>query len=192
MTLYAVPHRMTRRSRYVVLMTTVALAVVVVIVATILSRATDAAAVPGPPAPPLATAGREAAGAVVAGSEGVDPELAARFAAAQEAAAADGVVLTITSGKRSTQEQQELVDEAVTRYGSVQEAHRWVLPPGSSAHVQGLALDVGPTAGALWLGRHGLEFGLCRTYANEVWHFEMLPDGQTECPQMHEDSSWGW
>jgi len=123
---------------------------------------------------------------------GVDPELARRFLDAQAAAAADGVSLTITSGKRSVEEQQELVDAAITRYGSKHEASRWVLPPETSAHVVGLALDVGPTAGAYWLGEHGLEFGLCRTYANEVWHFEKLPDDRTACAPMHDDSSSGW
>jgi hypothetical protein len=67
-----------------------------------------------------------------------------------------------------------------------------VLPPESSAHVQGRAIDVGPTDGALWLEQHGLELGLCRTYANELWHFEMLADGADQCPEMHLDSSSGW
>ncbi|WP_222593221.1 D-alanyl-D-alanine carboxypeptidase family protein [Cellulomonas composti] len=123
---------------------------------------------------------------------GLDPELARRFARAQDAAAADGVDLTLTSGRRTAAEQQQLVDDALARYGSVREAHRWVLPPESSAHVQGLAIDVGPTAGALWLGEHGLEHGLCRAYENEVWHFEKLPDGADACPPMAADSSGGW
>jgi zinc D-Ala-D-Ala carboxypeptidase len=123
---------------------------------------------------------------------GLDGELATRFVEAQEAAAGAGVELTLTSGKRSAAEQQALVDAALKRYGSKAEAHRWVLPADSSAHVKGLALDVGPTAGARWLGKHGLEFGLCRTYANEVWHFEKLPEGRDTCPKQHDDSSWGW
>ena len=123
---------------------------------------------------------------------GVDDELAARFVRAQSAGADAGVELTLTSGKRSEAEQQALVDAAVERYGSKAEAHRWVLPPDSSAHVQGLAVDVGPAAGARWLGKHGLDFGLCRAYANEAWHFEKLPEGRDTCPKMHEDSSSGW
>lgn len=121
----------------------------------------------------------------------LDPELERRFAEASAAAAADGVELTLTSGWRTAEEQQRLVDQAVERYGTP-EAYRWVLPPERSAHVQGLAVDVGPTDGALWLEQHGLEHGLCRTYANELWHFEMLPDGATACAEMHPDSSWGW
>ncbi|MCG2799325.1 MAG: D-alanyl-D-alanine carboxypeptidase family protein [Cellulomonas sp.] len=122
----------------------------------------------------------------------LDTELARRFALAQQAAAADGVPLEITSGWRSAQDQQAIVDKALARHGDPVEAHRWVLPPELSAHVQGLAIDVGGTEGASWLTDHGLEFGLCRTYANEVWHFEKLPDGATDCPEPHVDSSWGW
>ena len=120
---------------------------------------------------------------------GLDPELARRFGVAQELAAADGVSLTLTSGWRSAEYQQELLDDAVEKYGSLQEARRWVLPPELSAHVQGTAIDVGPTDGALWLEAHGFELGLCRTYANELWHFEMLAGGAAQCPELHSDSS---
>lgn len=148
------------------------------------------------------TAGAASAGAVTPGSDavdaadpalaGVDTELARRITEAQAAAANDGVVLTITSAKRSAEEQQALVDAAITRHGSQEEASKWVLPPETSGHVQGLAVDVGPTEGALWLGEHGLDFGLCRVYANEMWHFEMLPADEPACAPMHEDSSGGW
>lgn len=134
----------------------------------------------GPDAPPRAD-----------GLDGVDADLAARFDAARAAADAEGVELRVTSGKRTPEEQQRLVDDAVATHG-VPEAYRWVLPPESSAHVQGLAVDVGPTQGAYWLAEHGVEFGLCQTYANEVWHFEKLPDGAGTCPEQHPDSSWGW
>lgn len=121
----------------------------------------------------------------------LDPDLAQRFADAQAAAAAEGVPLTLTSGWRSADDQQRLVDEAVVTYGSVEEAHRWVLPPELSSHVAGLAIDVGPVDGARWLEEHAGQFGLCRTYQNEWWHFEpMPPDGA--CPEPYVDSSWGW
>ncbi|WP_426594021.1 M15 family metallopeptidase [Cellulomonas sp. McL0617] len=184
MTLYVVPRRLRRPRRYLLAVVVVALAATAAVVASTLSRPSDAAARP--------LAGARAAVLPATGLEGVDQDLADRFAAARAAAAADGITLRVTSGKRSVAEQQKLVDDAVTKYGSTAEAHRWVLPPESSAHVQGLALDVGPTAGALWLGKHGVDFGLCRTYANEVWHFEKLPAGLTACPPMHDDSSWGW
>lgn len=119
-------------------------------------------------------------------------ELQRRFDEAASAAAADGVELRITSGWRTADEQERLVAEAVATYGSEAEAHRWVLPPARSAHVQGQAIDVGPVAGAAWLGEHGAQFGLCRTYANESWHFEPVIDPGGTCPQMYPDSSVGW
>lgn len=124
-------------------------------------------------------------------AQGLDAELAARFAAAQTAAAADGVELTLTSGWRSAAAQQEIVAATLERRGTP-EGYRWVLPPEESAHVQGLAIDVGPTEGAYWLQEHGPALGLCPTYANEVWHFEKLPEGRTQCPEPHADASWAW
>ncbi|MBE9927798.1 M15 family metallopeptidase [Cellulosimicrobium cellulans] len=123
---------------------------------------------------------------------GLDPELERRFDEARAAADAEGVELTLTSGWRTAAEQEQLVEAALERYGSPEEAHRWVLPPETSEHVAGLAIDVGPTDGALWLGEHGARFGLCRTYANEMWHFEAATDPGGTCPPMHEDASHGW
>lgn len=125
-------------------------------------------------------------------THGLDAALEDRFSEATADAAREGVTLTLTSGWRSAQLQQRLVDDAVTKYGSLEEARRWVLPPEASAHVAGLAIDVGPTAGALWLGERSEQYGLCRTYANEVWHFEPVIDPGGTCPAMREDSSAGW
>ena len=140
----------------------------------------------------LAARGSDLPSGAPQAATGLDPELQRRFDTARAAAAADGVELTLTSGWRSAADQQALVDDAIEKHGSLQEARRWVLPPESSAHVQGRAIDVGPTDGALWLGEHGFELGLCRTYANELWHFEMLTDGAAGCPEMYPDSSSGW
>lgn len=136
------------------------------------------------PAPPGAEDAAEAGG--------IDPGLQQRFDDAQAAARADGVELWITSGRRSAAEQQELVDRAVERHGSLEEAKRWVLPPETSEHVAGTAIDVGPTEGAYWLQQHGRDFGLCQTYANEVWHYEAATEPGGECPPMHDDASHGW
>ncbi len=144
------------------------------------------AALGGPGAP-----ARDLPAAAQVAPTGMDPELERRVAAATAAAAAEGVELSVTSGWRSAEEQQRLVDEAVERHG-VPEAYRWVLPPGDSAHVQGLAVDLGPLEGWLWLGERAEAFGLCRTYVNEPWHFEPLPDGATTCPAPHPDASWAW
>lgn len=55
-----------------------------------------------------------------------------------------------------------------------------VLSP--SAHVTGDAVDIGPTEAMYWLSQHGSRYGLCQTYANEVWHFELTVERGGECP----------
>lgn len=140
---------------------------------------------------PEAPADAAPAAAVDDDLENLDPELRRRFEAARDAAAAAGVVLELTSGWRSPEEQQALVDAALATYGSAEEAHRWVLPPETSEHVAGRAVDVGPSDAAAWLEANAAAYGLCRTYENEWWHFEAMPaDGG--CPAMRADSSWGW
>lgn len=101
------------------------------------------------------------------------------------AAAADGVELRVTSGWRSREHQAELFAAAVRKYGSAQQARRWVLPPDESAHVRGQAVDVAPEAGSAWLRRNGERFGLCQRYANEPWHFERLAGAKgSKCPAL--------
>lgn len=118
----------------------------------------------------------------------LDADLERRVEAAQQDAASAGIELRVTSGWRSAREQQQLVDEAITRYGSAEAAHRWVLPPERSAHVAGLAIDVGPAAGAQWLEEHGSAYGLCRVYLNEPWHFEPLVPPGAPCPELRPDA----
>lgn len=131
-------------------------------------------------------------GTAAPAATGLDPELERRLAGAVEAAAADGVEMTLTSGWRSAEDQAALVEMTLAKHGSAEEAHRWVLPPERSAHVAGLAIDVGPTDGALWLEQHGAEHGLCRVYANELWHFEPVVEPGGTCPDLLPDSSSGW
>ena len=85
-------------------------------------------------------------------------------------------------------EQESLLDEAVSKYGSREEAARWVATPETSAHVSGEAIDIGPSAAATWLSRHGAAYGLCRIYRNEPWHFELRPNATDHgCPTMYTD-----
>ena len=121
---------------------------------------------PGDP-PPVVPSG-------VGNTAQLDPRVQRAVTRAIEAAGADGVELRVTSGWRSAAHQQELYDAAIAKYGSPAKARRWVLPPGESNHVKGLAVDVGPESGARWLEEHGVRFGLCRRYDNEPWHFERL------------------
>jgi hypothetical protein len=113
---------------------------------------------------------------------GLSPTLKARLKRAIAAAKADGVTIRITSGRRSAAKQQRLLNEAIKKYGSYKAATRWVLPPKYSAHVQGKAVDIGPTAAMTWLNKNGWRYGVCRRYDNEPWHFEALTKPGTKCP----------
>lgn len=121
----------------------------------------------------------------VVGTTNLQPPMVRAYRAAAAAAAGAGHPMSIRSGWRSAAYQQVLFDRAVARYGSSTEAAKWVLPPQDSAHVQGTAVDVEPLGAARWLEAHGRAYGLCRTYANEWWHFELVALGPVAtCPQM--------
>ncbi|MFF9077723.1 M15 family metallopeptidase [Streptomyces sp. NPDC014872] len=94
----------------------------------------------------------------------------------------DGIEFRVTSGWRSREHQQRLLNEAVRRYGSAEEARRFVNTPDKSAHVSGRAVDIGPTDADDWLIRHGDDYGLCQVYNNEMWHFELLTAPGGACP----------
>lgn len=113
----------------------------------------------------------------------LDPALLAAVRAAAVDAAARGVELKVTSGWRSAEYQQRLLDEAIELYRSEAEARKLVHPPEKSEHVVGKAIDIGPTAAADWLIQHGGDYGLCQTYANEMWHFELMTSPGGQCPQ---------
>jgi len=110
---------------------------------------------------------------------------------ATDAAAAEGVDIGITSGWRSARLQQALFDQAVVEHGSVEEARRFVLSPELSQHVTGRAVDIAPYDAMDWLSRSGSDYGLCRTYANEAWHFELVTSRGGECPEPLADATAG-
>ena len=119
---------------------------------------------------------------------GLDPSLGRALGEATAAAAADGVELRITSGRRSPERQAELLRQAIAEHGSAAEAARWVAPPERSAHVAGDAVDIGPAAAVTWLSRHGARYGLCQIYRNEPWHYELRPRAVTDgCPRPYAD-----
>jgi len=110
-----------------------------------------------------------------------------RFLAAQAAAKAVGFNIQITSGFRSQQLQEQLFNNAVKKYGSENEASKWVLPEDISNHPWGLAIDVnypGDRMAVNWLEENGSAFGLCRIYENEWWHFEPVIAPGEPCPPM--------
>jgi D-alanyl-D-alanine carboxypeptidase len=114
----------------------------------------------------------------------LDPDLLAAIQNAATAAKADGITMTITSGWRSPEFQQRLLDQAVQTYGSLAAARQYVETPEASKHVIGEAVDVGGAGADQWLMAHGSRFGLCRIYANEIWHFELVADAQGNCPAL--------
>ena len=116
------------------------------------------------------------------GTKGLDSGLRRALIKARQEAP-DGIRLKVTSGYRPASVQERLWKDAIRQYGSRSEARKWVLPPEDSSHVHGAAVDIGPREGARWLELNGAQFGLCRTYRNEWWHFEdVARDG--DCPPM--------
>jgi len=110
------------------------------------------------------------------------PELRAAVQAAATAADRDGITFVVTSGWRSAEYQQQLLDAATEKYGSLEEARKHVNTPERSSHVTGDGVDIGYTDGYSWLGQHGARYGLCQTYTNESWHFELSTEPGGECP----------
>jgi hypothetical protein len=126
----------------------------------------------------------------IPGVANLDPVLLEALRRAATDAAEDGVELFVDSGWRSPAYQEHLLREAVVKYGSEEEAARWVAGPTTSAHVSGDAVDIGPSDATAWLSEHGGGYGLCRVYGNEPWHFELRPDAIDHgCPPMYADAT---
>jgi zinc D-Ala-D-Ala carboxypeptidase len=111
----------------------------------------------------------------VPGVANLDPALLGALRRAARDAADNGVDFLVDSGWRSPAYQEQLLHEAVSKYGSEAEAARWVATPTTSAHVSGDAVDIAPSDAAAWLSEHGSGYGLCQIYANEPWHYELRP-----------------
>ncbi|TCK24603.1 M15 family metallopeptidase [Pseudonocardia endophytica] len=197
--------RLSARRARTALLAAVAAVVVALLVALIphLSPVTES----GGPADRAAPAPRTAAGGaalpgvadgVVTGSVGVsddvpavtglDPDLRSALRRAATDAARSGVTVRVTSGWRSARYQEQLLEEAVARYGSKAEAARWVATADTSLHVSGEAVDIGHSDAIAWMSRHGDTYGLCRIYRNEPWHYELRPDAADDgCPTPYAD-----
>jgi D-alanyl-D-alanine carboxypeptidase len=118
----------------------------------------------------------------------LDPALLGALRQAATDAAGDGVELYVDSGWRSPEYQDQLLREAVSEYGSEEEAARWVATAETSAHVSGDAVDIGDSDATAWLSEHGPEYGLCQIYSNEPWHYELRPEAIDHgCPPMYAD-----
>ena len=108
-----------------------------------------------------------------------------------QAALSDGIggpLLHIISGFRDPKHQQKLWKRAIKKYGSPQQAPKWVAPPGRSAHQSGRAIDLylGGKIGSRyvtglrkkpayqWLVNNAERFGFY-PYQREPWHWEYNP-----------------
>jgi D-alanyl-D-alanine carboxypeptidase len=118
----------------------------------------------------------------------LDPKLLRALRRAATDAAGDAVEFSVNSGWRSRKHQEQLFREAVSKYGSKEEAARWVATPGTSAHETGNAVDLGHSDATAWLSEHGAVYGLCQIYSNEPWHYELRPDAVDHgCPPPYAD-----
>jgi zinc D-Ala-D-Ala carboxypeptidase len=124
----------------------------------------------------------------VPGVVNLDPGLLRALRQAATDAAGDGVEFYVDSGWRSPAYQEQLLRDAVSKYGSEDEAAKWVATPSASPHVLGDAVDIGPPDARAWLSQHGAEYELCQIYGNEPWHYELRPEAVDHgCPAMYAD-----
>jgi zinc D-Ala-D-Ala carboxypeptidase len=124
----------------------------------------------------------------IPGVANLDPDLLGALRQAATDAAGDGIEFVVESGWRSPEYQNQLLREAVSEYGSEEEAARWVATADTSPHVSGDAIDIGPSDATAWLSEHGAEYGLCQIYGNEPWHYELRPEAVDHgCPAMYAD-----
>jgi len=124
----------------------------------------------------------------VPGLAGLEPRLLDALQRAATDASSDGVDVVVNSGWRSAAYQQQLLDDAVAKYGSAREAARWVALPTTSAHVGGDAVDIGSWDATDWFSQNGADYDLCQIYENESWHYELRDGAATDgCPPMYRD-----
>ena len=120
----------------------------------------------------------------------LDPALLAALREAQTDASADGIrAFPVSSGWRSEAYQRWLLENAIEQYGSESVARQYVATPERSKHVTGEAVDISSADAQTWLIENGARYGLCQTYANERWHFELATEPGGECPAMKADAT---
>ena len=82
----------------------------------------------------------------------------------------------VMSFDRDPERQAQLWAAALQKYGSPEEARKWVAPPGHSNHNKGMASDLSyesPEA-SQWAHDHAAQYGLAFPLANEPWHVEPM------------------
>ena len=147
---------------------------------------------------------------------GLNPVMQSRLAMMLQAAERElgPGALRITSAYRSPELQAALYEGALQRYGSEEEARRWVAPPGRSQHNFGTAVDFASAEGGLlrdansreaqWLRENAPRFGLAVPMDWEPWQVELagaregnIPDGPSPLdaqpvPEMEGDMARGY
>ncbi|WP_163509687.1 M15 family metallopeptidase [Fodinicola acaciae] len=124
------------------------------------------------------------------GVANLDPDLLRALREAATDAAADGITFYVNSGWRSPEYQNELLREAIAKYGSAAKAARWVATADTSPHVSGQAADIGSFDATAWLSKNGAKYGLCQIYRNEPWHYELRREAiDGRCPAMYANPS---
>lgn len=149
-------------------------------------RAGAAAGTMGAAGPTAARAGllarAQAAGKGVDHIDGLSEDFATNLAALLDDAP-PGIRegLQIGSGYRSEARQAELWAEALRKYGSPEEARKWVAPPGRSQHNAGNAVDIwyngvrldkAPAEVRDWVHANAAAYGLRFPMSWESWHIE--------------------
>ena len=98
-------------------------------------------------------------------------EVAGYVQAMINGARADSITLLITSGFRTWDEQQDLLEQK--QRGIIDVA---VAQPGTSNHQSGIAVDFGVYASAgrpyEWMVKNAWKYGFIRTVSSERWHWE--------------------
>lgn len=208
MTAHHAPHRTTRARGRTLGATVLVLGLLAVVVTVVVVVASGTWTTSGPSrgsAPQAASdagAPGEADGLIAPGTAvevdadvpavtGLDPALrGALQRAAVDAWTQAQVQVLVSSGWRSAAYQQHLLDEAVAEHGD-QAARELVQTPERSRHTSGQAVDVAFADADDWMDRNGAAYGLCRVYANEMWHFELLTTPGGTCPAQLPDATAG-
>ena len=122
------------------------------------------------------------------------PKTHAAFERMVEAAASEGLTIVWRYGYRSYETQAGLMAGGIEKYGSRDEARRWIAEAGQSEHQTGLAVDVAApgvrgidfqtTREFEWLRAHAHEYGFILRYpqgkehitgiAYEPWHYRYV------------------
>ncbi len=113
--------------------------------------------------PAMASGGGYSGPLAYRGGKPMRPDVAAAFDRMAAAAAASGIVISVTSAFRSDAEQAALFAQHPDP--------TWVAPPGQSLHRCGTELDLGPSSAYSWLASNASRFGFLKRYSWEAWHF---------------------